>query len=388
MEPEIKRINFFDGLFLRQAEFQAEQLYHQHMRRRLNFMLFDGSGVVHVEPNDLAITPTAGKAFRITPGMAVSRRTDLLEGREIILREPSAPIDLATSGFVAGDQVFVTIHYEESTSDPQTVAAPNSPTRTLEVPVITVRNAAAGIPAPGSAPGGENPILLGRIAFDTMTVDTSQRQAARIRASLLGAAPLPPSGAPTITTITPNSAAPGSAVAVQIIGTNLAGATVACSDPAVTVSGTVATATTINFTLTIGAAAANFTLTVTTATAPAATAAFTVTALPPGPVINLLSPNQQISGAAVDIRGTTLRNPALLPGAQATGTSVRIVGPGATKVVPPANITVRPNVGANQVVRIVVPDRTGTVWGTKENVTLELTFGAAAPASTAFQYDD
>ena len=44
MEPEIKRINHFDGLFLKEGEFQTEQLYHQHMRRRVHYVLFDKSG--------------------------------------------------------------------------------------------------------------------------------------------------------------------------------------------------------------------------------------------------------------------------------------------------------------------------------------------------------
>ena len=95
MEPEIKRINFFNGLFLKEGEFHAEQLYHLHMRRRINYMMFEASGVVQIETGDLRVTPTAGKRFRVTSGMALSHRPGLREGREVILTAESAEFDLA-----------------------------------------------------------------------------------------------------------------------------------------------------------------------------------------------------------------------------------------------------------------------------------------------------
>jgi hypothetical protein len=381
VETEIKRINFFDGLFLRQQEFLAEQLYHLHMRRRLNYILFDGSGVVQAEPGDLQITPTGGKNLLVTAGMAVSRRDDLRESREIILKNNSPAVDLSANGFAAGDQAFVAIHYVETPIEPQTVAAPNTPTRMEESAAVTLHKTWP----PPALPDGENYILLGQVDFNSMTVNPALRQAARLRASLLGAVVSPP-GAPTITTMTPNTGARSSSVPVQITGTNLTGAVVTCSDPNVTVSAPVVTATTINFTLAIGATANNCNIIVTTATAPPATSPFTVTTAVVTPVIVSLSLNQQASGGTVDVRGTNIRDTTLAPGVPATGTTIRLIGPGATK--PALNITVRPDVGGNQVVRFTVPDRSGTTWVPKQAVTLELTFGASAPATTPFQYDD
>jgi hypothetical protein len=286
MEPDIKRINFFDGLFLRQGEFQAEQLYHLHMRRRLNYILFDRSGVVQVETGDLRITataPAANKTFRVTAGMAISRRDDLREGREIILRQDSANFDL-DDNFGAGDEVFVAIRYAESLAEPQTIAAPNTQTRVEETAEITLHD----VWPPAANP--ESYILLGTITYDTMAVDETQRQTSLLRASLIGGAIVSP-GAPSITSMNPNSAAPSSTVPVQIAGANLTGASVTCSDPNVTVSGVTATSTTLDFTLTIGAAATTFTVTITTATPPAASATFTITAVVPAPILLTGIPN-------------------------------------------------------------------------------------------------
>ncbi|MCP4664715.1 MAG: hypothetical protein GY856_55755 [bacterium] len=181
-----KRINFFDGLFLRQEEFLAEQLYHLHMRRRMNFMLFDGSGVVQAGADDLRITPTsppADKTFHVNAGMAISHRSDLAEGREIIRKENTPPLALAL------DQAFVAIHYEEALIEPQTGIDPNTETRVEETAVVTVHDATEPWPPPASLPDGEQYVLLGRITRADMTVDESQRQTALLRSGLIGVTP-------------------------------------------------------------------------------------------------------------------------------------------------------------------------------------------------------
>ena len=39
-EKEIKRMDWFDGLFLKEGEFKDLDYYHLHMRRRINYILF------------------------------------------------------------------------------------------------------------------------------------------------------------------------------------------------------------------------------------------------------------------------------------------------------------------------------------------------------------
>ncbi len=392
METDIKRINFFDGLFLRQGEFLAEQQYHLHMRRRLNYMLFDGSGVVQVEPGDLQIITTGAKTFHVTPGMAISRRTDLLEGREIILKDNSPTFDLGTT-FTAGDNVLVAIHYEERPTDAQTLVPPNTSTRVEEVAVVTLHNAIAGPPAAGSLPGGESPVILGRIAFDTMAVDSTQRQTAKLRASLVGTGPSP--GA-TLTSIAVSPTNPtvtvGSTQAFTATGT-FSDATTRVLTPAdgLAWSSTNTAVLTINSTTGVatgvlagGPVTVRATVGAINGTATAAVAGALVS-----PVITLVSPAQQASGGTVDVRGSNIRNPGLAVGAVAAGTTVRLTGPGGfVKSVPPVNVIVRPDVAGVQAVRVTIPDRTGTTWIPKQIVTLELSFGVGAPATSPFQYDD
>src|SRR5438477_4118023 len=58
MEGQIKRGTYFDGQFLQQAEFNDEGDYHRHMRRRINYTLFDQSGVLELKNN---LTRTAAE---------------------------------------------------------------------------------------------------------------------------------------------------------------------------------------------------------------------------------------------------------------------------------------------------------------------------------------
>src|SRR5438309_1834447 len=70
----IKRLNYFNGQFLREEDFTEEQTYHLDMRRRHNLRLHT-PGIVF----GLAVTPGTGKVT-VQPGMAID-----VQGREIIL---------------------------------------------------------------------------------------------------------------------------------------------------------------------------------------------------------------------------------------------------------------------------------------------------------------
>lgn len=309
VEPkEIKRINFFDGQFLTQSEFRAEQLYHMYMRRRLNYILFDGSGVVDLEvgvdPTDLRlepVNPPDDKTFRVTAGMAISRRADLLEGREIVRTRDQATgetFDLAeTVG--AGASAFVAVHYEETLQEPQTSASPETETRLRERAVISLHG-------PNDLPDNEQYILLGTIDFNNMSVDYTLRRTVRIRSSLIGGG----GTSPTISTISrPISGEPGTSMLVTITGTNLSGATVVSSHPDVTPTAVTTSDTTINLTLNIGSAVSGtVTLTVDNETPPPATTTFTVEQVVPAATIATISPSSGAPATSVPVtlRGTNL----------------------------------------------------------------------------------
>ena len=80
-EVEIKRVNFFDGQFLKLGEFNDLSNYMVHMRRRMLFLLFNQSGVIQAGGGDLQLdAPVQGqKVLRVRAGMAIGKRVDLVE---------------------------------------------------------------------------------------------------------------------------------------------------------------------------------------------------------------------------------------------------------------------------------------------------------------------
>src|SRR5262249_50791142 len=88
-EVEIQRINFFDGQFLKDADFNGLSEYMVHMRRRILYVLFNRSGVLKVSGPDLAVQvpDQSVKKILIKPGMAIGRRDEEMEAKEIILRQ-------------------------------------------------------------------------------------------------------------------------------------------------------------------------------------------------------------------------------------------------------------------------------------------------------------
>jgi|GEM_PF-3476262 len=125
-----------------------------------------------------------------------------------------------------------------------------------------------------------------------------------------------------------------------------------------------------------------------TASVGAITDTASVTVKPPAvqPVISFLNPTKQASGGFVDIVGQNLRNPSILPTQPAVGTTVTLRKGVNQK--PALNPTARPNdASGRQVVRVTIPNRTGTPWGSTEAVTLQLSFGGGN-ATTTFTYDD
>lgn len=392
-EIDIKRVNFFDGQFLKELEFREEQKYHLHMRRRLNYILFNQSGVVRVNADDLKVEVASGKGIKINAGMAISRDTGAMEGKEIILKQ-DVNKNLTTEGIAAGQTAYVTIHYnEELAKDPPSEGDEDQDTRVKENAVITVHTSD---PTTGTAANGEKYILLGTIAYDAMTV-TDKRPIAGLNPYLGGGGAVVVG--PTIIGISVHSGLPGSlAFDATISGTDLDGAsdvTFSGADVSAAIQPG-ATSTTLPIRISIASTAApgprTFTVTTHSGTfsskgIPAAS--FEVSAPAPVPVINSFSPLTQKPTFTITITGTNIRSTNLVPPfpKPATGTTVKFVSqanPGT--FVLGENPMALGDLSGFQQVEVTVPNPAPT-FSTTEVVKVILEIGGqSAAASSLFTF--
>lgn len=128
-----KRMRYFTGQFLQEADFVAEQDYHVDRQRRHNRQ-FHTPGIA----DGLDVTANVGSStVTVAPGTAVDA-----EGRQIVLL---AERDIGVNNEnLRGQTIFITIAYDEETSDPATVGGGGN-TRWLERPRVTaVLEAEAG----------------------------------------------------------------------------------------------------------------------------------------------------------------------------------------------------------------------------------------------------
>lgn len=279
-EQEIKRVNFFDGQFLKQAEFLDFDAYHLHMRRRWGFVLFNQSGVIQANPSDLTVqVPDVNqKVVVVKSGMAIGKRADLAEAKEIVLREDKiVDLNAQNLSWQAGDTAIITVHYDdEPVAQPPSEGDVPGNTRIREHARVTVhRNSLAG----AAAANGEPFIRLGDVDFSSMNIiNPALRQTAFLRTSLL--APTPQ------ISLSPNTAPASGAVSIAVTssgGLNLSTATAASvvfssmdGISNVQVSNPAAASLTLTFTLT-NAAAGSRTVTITVNNV-SASATFTVQA--------------------------------------------------------------------------------------------------------------
>lgn len=364
-ESEIKRVNFFDGQFLKQDELNDLSNYAVHMQRRLLFVLFDKSGVIDTGSSDLVIdVPNAGqKAIRLRAGMAIGRRLDVAEAHEIILRNDVSPISLTTQSAMvpvplqATDTGIVTIHYEEEKSGGD--ATHPTPTRINENAVITIHRNAP--PAPDPA----RPLIeLGRVAFDSMMVTTEHRQRAQINGGLTGGKPLQQT--PTIGGIAPKQALQGSVQPITIDGAKLGGATALTFDnPGIAVQNLLVDPSGIKITATLiiaaNAAAGSTGFTVTTPVGPALSGAVALTILP-APQLTAVIPPTSLVGRDISVRGSNIRDPRIGVGQPAAGTTIAFVDPTTQQIITNGvNPTVAADIGAVQQVTVTLPP--AAAWG-------------------------
>src|SRR5262245_18068142 len=90
------------------------------MRRCWAYVMFDKTGVVPANPNDLKLsfpapgTLPAERKVEVNTGMAIVRNDDLREGKEVVLQAKTV-LDLADPalGLAVNDVAIITLHYNE-----------------------------------------------------------------------------------------------------------------------------------------------------------------------------------------------------------------------------------------------------------------------------------
>jgi hypothetical protein len=169
MADTVKRMNYYDHQFLRQADFQAEQNYHMNMRRLHNSTLHT-PGIL----NGLDVTPLAGgsaTAVTVKSGAAMDSA-----GREIVL---PADTNLELGGEAVGVTVYITIAYKEYPSDSTTEAGGPGYTRITELPTPAFSH---------TAPADPNTLILAKVSRTGSglgTIDLSDRKQAGVDLGLV-----------------------------------------------------------------------------------------------------------------------------------------------------------------------------------------------------------
>jgi cytoskeletal protein CcmA (bactofilin family) len=148
MTDSIKRLNYFNGQFLRAPDFTEEQTYHLEMGRRHNQKLHTW-GIA----DGLKLQYTIGSSqIEIAEGMAIDS-----EGREIVLVN-KVNRDLST---FLGKTVYITIAYNERKVDETKETGVEGFTRVQEIPNINVSE------NPPSADQLSLQLILGRVTVNS-----------------------------------------------------------------------------------------------------------------------------------------------------------------------------------------------------------------------------
>jgi len=205
MDDVTKRVNYFDRQFLRAADFQDETAYELDRRRRHNRFLH-APGVA----DGLTVAGKAGDTFvTVAPGTAYDD-----SGREIVLPQSQQPWQVQVPGGTS--PVYLTIAYDEQTSDPSSDPGVIGYTRITENPTLAVSTTWPPDPHPNHA------LLLATITLDDKklkisdvnTTPAGRRQAGVLPPNSVGANELADGsvttskildGAVTQAKITPNS---------------------------------------------------------------------------------------------------------------------------------------------------------------------------------------
>lgn len=132
-EDMIKRLHYFDKQFLVEADFTDEQKYHLGMRRRHNRLLHT-PGIAE----GLEVQKTAAKTITISPGTALNGLgQEIVLFTSVVLSLDNPSVISPTPG--ANTDIYVTIAYKESETDPQPTDKPLGNTRTTEQAIAKIQ---------------------------------------------------------------------------------------------------------------------------------------------------------------------------------------------------------------------------------------------------------
>lgn len=120
MPKDIKRMNYFDGLLLKQEDLILDQQHHKRLQR-LHNRYFHNWGVVSGLKVNVAPTSTDLLKVEVSPGLALNRIYDEENqeeiSQEIIISDnhPDRLVDL--SGYSTSDHIYITVSYKEVLAD-------------------------------------------------------------------------------------------------------------------------------------------------------------------------------------------------------------------------------------------------------------------------------
>ncbi|WP_341347903.1 tail fiber domain-containing protein [Paenibacillus sp. FSL H3-0469] len=137
MPKDMKRMNYFNGLLLKEEDLTLDQNYHKRVRQLHNRHFHDW-GVV----DGLKVTMRDGITVEIAPGFALNRVTDPEHNEEISQEimvsdtQPDRVINL--SGYSTSDQIYISISYQEKLTDAEVLKGGDNPIHVLEQAKIEV----------------------------------------------------------------------------------------------------------------------------------------------------------------------------------------------------------------------------------------------------------
>lgn len=174
MTDEIKRLRYFQGFFLQDYDFTAEQDYHRRIRYLHNRWLHNWGIVFGLNVNQ----GPGAKQVTVSKGMALVLITEDGEelSKEVVLTADASPIDVPGGG---GEKSYVVLTADHVVEDqPQTVE-PEENTRYIERAIVSALS-------PGSPkPNNEDTLILAKVILNATgdgieSIDPSERRNAGI----------------------------------------------------------------------------------------------------------------------------------------------------------------------------------------------------------------
>lgn len=157
MPNDMKRMNYFDGLLLKEEDLTLDQEYHSRLRRLHNRHFHDW-GIV----TGLSISMVDRLKIEIAPGMALNRVFDPKNNeeisQEILIGDNHPGRTLEVTGFSTTDTVYVTVSYNEELADKDSVKGGDQEIHVSEIPKIRLSSALPADP--------RQEIVLGRIILN------------------------------------------------------------------------------------------------------------------------------------------------------------------------------------------------------------------------------